>query len=61
MNDTWQTLTAEIENDIKSALNVPHLKTIITMITQNLRTLSRDTEATFDAKMRDLKRRQFRE
>lgn len=61
MKDTWQKLTAEIENDIKSALNVPHLTTIITMITQNLRTLSRDVEATFDAKMRDLKRREFRE
>ena len=61
MKDTWRKLTAEIENDIKSALNVPHLTTTITMITQNLRTLSRDVEATFDAKMRDLKRREFRE
>ena len=61
MNDTWQKLTAEVENDIKSALNFPHLVSITTMITQNLRTLSRDVEATFDAKMRDLKRREFRQ
>lgn len=61
MKDIWQTITAEVENDIKSALNLPHLVTIITMITQDLRTLSRTVEVTFDAKMRDLKRREFRE